>query len=231
MDYCHPCRRHLNGALACAGCGTPADAPAPYADPLHSGHEPEQPGETLETYGSGGHRRRTRVAAAQGRGRRARRRRGRGILLTGIGVVLAVGALSLAELAIEPDGDDGAADYVSESTTAAVDSVPELRASEVPGDAAPVDSSPVIPAGDSHSDGAGEEPSGSPSPEKSASASAPADTPPSPSPPDPDDTEAPADPSSPGEPTSGPAQPEPTKDAAPTPSPSETCTRWLWFCT
>ncbi|WP_443728928.1 SCO2400 family protein, partial [Streptomyces anatolicus] len=22
MDYCHPCRRHLNGALACPGCGT-----------------------------------------------------------------------------------------------------------------------------------------------------------------------------------------------------------------
>ena len=25
MDYCHVCRRHLNGALACAGCGTPAE--------------------------------------------------------------------------------------------------------------------------------------------------------------------------------------------------------------
>ncbi|MFC8081804.1 hypothetical protein [Streptomyces sp. NPDC057340] len=24
MDYWHPCRRHLNGALACPGCGTPA---------------------------------------------------------------------------------------------------------------------------------------------------------------------------------------------------------------
>ncbi|WP_370666985.1 hypothetical protein, partial [Streptomyces sp. IBSBF 2507] len=24
MDYCHPCRRHLNGALACPGCGSPA---------------------------------------------------------------------------------------------------------------------------------------------------------------------------------------------------------------
>ncbi|MBV1946970.1 hypothetical protein KUF69_11225, partial [Streptomyces sp. BV129] len=24
MDYCHPCRRHLNGALACPGCGAPA---------------------------------------------------------------------------------------------------------------------------------------------------------------------------------------------------------------
>ncbi|MGJ3559451.1 SCO2400 family protein [Streptomyces sp. INA 01156] len=25
MDYRHPCRRHLNGALACPGCGTPVE--------------------------------------------------------------------------------------------------------------------------------------------------------------------------------------------------------------
>ncbi|MFE0734527.1 hypothetical protein [Streptomyces sp. NPDC058855] len=51
MDYCHPCRRHLNGALACAGCGTPAQelrqqaprpsgetaAPGPYAAPAPYG--------------------------------------------------------------------------------------------------------------------------------------------------------------------------------------------------
>lgn len=231
MDYCHPCRRHLNGALACAGCGTPADAPAPYADPAFSGHEPEPPGETLEPSRAGGHRRRARVAAAQGsgRGRRGRRRRGRGILLAGIGVVLAVGALSLAELAIEPDGDDGAADYVSESTTAAVEPVPDLSASVVPDDPEPVDGSPVVPVADSHSEGTGEGPSGSAAPEKSASASA--DASPSPSPTEPDDTEAPADPSSPGKPTSGPTQPQPPQAPAPTPSPTETCTRWLWFCT
>ncbi|MFJ1798208.1 hypothetical protein [Streptomyces sp. NPDC088180] len=33
MDYCHPCRRHLNGALARAGCGTPAEALGPFAVP------------------------------------------------------------------------------------------------------------------------------------------------------------------------------------------------------
>lgn len=27
MDYCAQCRRHLNGALACPGCGTPAAGP------------------------------------------------------------------------------------------------------------------------------------------------------------------------------------------------------------
>ncbi|WP_435323249.1 SCO2400 family protein, partial [Streptomyces cinereoruber] len=47
MDYCHACRRHLNGALACAGCGTPveelryetpraaAPRPTPAAAPEH----------------------------------------------------------------------------------------------------------------------------------------------------------------------------------------------------
>ncbi|WP_446423362.1 SCO2400 family protein, partial [Kitasatospora purpeofusca] len=27
MNYCAPCRRHLNGALACPGCGAPATGP------------------------------------------------------------------------------------------------------------------------------------------------------------------------------------------------------------
>ncbi|MFD9801221.1 hypothetical protein ACFWW7_20725, partial [Streptomyces sp. NPDC059071] len=33
MDYCHQCRRHLNGALACAGCGTPAEELRYFAPP------------------------------------------------------------------------------------------------------------------------------------------------------------------------------------------------------
>ncbi|MFE0516931.1 hypothetical protein ACFW2E_45585, partial [Streptomyces sp. NPDC058964] len=31
MDYCLPCRRHLNGALACPGCGTPIEQLRVYA--------------------------------------------------------------------------------------------------------------------------------------------------------------------------------------------------------
>ncbi|MFE2310481.1 hypothetical protein ACFXA9_31035, partial [Streptomyces sp. NPDC059411] len=31
MNYCPACRRHLNGALACAGCGTPAEYLMPAA--------------------------------------------------------------------------------------------------------------------------------------------------------------------------------------------------------
>lgn len=32
MDYCSDCRRHLNGALACPGCGAYAPSIAPLAD-------------------------------------------------------------------------------------------------------------------------------------------------------------------------------------------------------
>ncbi|SCD68418.1 hypothetical protein GA0115239_10571, partial [Streptomyces sp. BpilaLS-43] len=42
MDYCQPCRRHLNGALACAGCGTPAEALTPFTAPVEPG--PDDPG-------------------------------------------------------------------------------------------------------------------------------------------------------------------------------------------
>ena len=34
MDYCHPCQPHLNGALICPGCGTPAEACRAYAESL-----------------------------------------------------------------------------------------------------------------------------------------------------------------------------------------------------
>ncbi|MFD9092099.1 hypothetical protein [Streptomyces collinus] len=35
MDFCHPCQRHLNGALACPGCGAPAQSlPAHTAAPV-----------------------------------------------------------------------------------------------------------------------------------------------------------------------------------------------------
>ncbi|WP_449657430.1 SCO2400 family protein [Streptomyces zaehneri] len=39
MDYCHPCRRHLNGALACPGCGAPAQRLRAYPSDA-SGPEP-----------------------------------------------------------------------------------------------------------------------------------------------------------------------------------------------
>ncbi|MDH2394035.1 hypothetical protein QCN29_35910, partial [Streptomyces sp. HNM0663] len=123
MDYCQPCRRHLNGALACAGCGTPAeelhrrtgDIGEPESDQVFELSEaPEPSGDGRQ----GGHRRAHRDAARRRRpnGRRARKRRGRKAVIGTFGLALAAGALSLAELATEY-GDDGPADLVKEKAS------------------------------------------------------------------------------------------------------------------
>ncbi|GHH84180.1 hypothetical protein GCM10018793_47870 [Streptomyces sulfonofaciens] len=116
MDYCHPCRRHLNGAYACPGCGTPAEDCRAYAEtradgtaaPVDGAWEGEEEAEDVRA----GHRGRA--------GRRAvHRRKRRRALVVGAGLVLALGALSLAEIHIEtpfrsadnasaPDGSDAA---------------------------------------------------------------------------------------------------------------------------
>ncbi|NUS30577.1 MAG: hypothetical protein HOV92_41105, partial [Streptomyces sp.] len=49
MDYCLPCRRHLNGALACPGCGTSVEQLRAYATQPAQQHaqqyaqQPQQP--------------------------------------------------------------------------------------------------------------------------------------------------------------------------------------------
>lgn len=76
MDYCHPCRRHLNGALACAGCGTPAEALGPYAVPAPAGPAPgvrDAPDGTAAPSGAGDARRGTRRDARLDARRDARR--------------------------------------------------------------------------------------------------------------------------------------------------------------
>ncbi|MGW5372353.1 SCO2400 family protein, partial [Streptomyces sp. NPDC004011] len=64
MDFCHPCQRHLNGALACPGCGAPARPHAPRADgsaapgyaPAVAGpHGQEAHGATPAGHASAGH--------------------------------------------------------------------------------------------------------------------------------------------------------------------------------
>ncbi|MFF4247446.1 hypothetical protein ACFYY2_23685 [Streptomyces sp. NPDC001822] len=241
MDYCHPCQRHLNGALACAGCGTPADALAPYAVPAAPARPGPDEGPASETSGSPratGHRRRAQEAAPRGRGRRGHRRRGRTLLLTATGVVLAVGALSLAELAIEPGGDSGAAEYVSEAADTATESAPSASSGAGPDDAGPVDAPTVVPVTASRSGGTkgededdGDEGSATPGP--SASATRPGSPSPSASssgPDGPGGTGGPVEPSGSTGPTEGPASPEPSGAPTPTPSPSKTCTPWLWWC-
>ncbi|MBH0246211.1 hypothetical protein I3W98_30405 [Streptomyces cavourensis] len=169
MDYCHPCRRHLNGALACAGCGTPAEALGPFAPsaPTPSGPLPKTPDGPGE-------------AAAPAPGRRSRRRargnhrrRGRTVLLAVGGLVLAAGALSLAELAMEPGGrDDSAADYVREAPRGPEEPAPDSASGSVssggPQDPGPVTSGEGRPVDPSAS---GSGPAEPPAPGATATAS------------------------------------------------------------
>ncbi|MEU5166595.1 MULTISPECIES: SCO2400 family protein [Streptomyces] len=231
MDYCHPCQRHLNGALACAGCGTPADALVPYAVADLSRRDTEPVAETLDVSGALGHRRRARGGAAKRR-RRGHRRRGRALLLTAVGVVLALGVLSLAELAMEPGGDSGASEYVSEASSSAAGPVPSASSGTEPDGPGPVDAPTVVPVTDSRSASATDGPSGPEVPAASPSAPAPteasASAPASDAPADPDGSGTPAEPSGSGEPSSEPTRPEPSQDPTPTPSPTESC--WWIFC-
>ncbi|MEU3881624.1 SCO2400 family protein, partial [Streptomyces californicus] len=149
MDYCHPCRRHLNGALACAGCGTPAQALSPWASSEATGVT-EATGPTPDgangAYGTASpadasdvrppSRRATTRASRLGARRRAarggHRRRGRTVLFGALGLLLAVGALSLTELAMEPDRDDSAAEFVRDAPGGPTEAAPTE-----PSDAAP----------------------------------------------------------------------------------------------
>ncbi|MFE3006067.1 hypothetical protein ACFXI9_13265, partial [Streptomyces sp. NPDC059243] len=56
-----------------------------------------------------------RTGARRRRGRDGRRRRGRAVLLGALGLLLAAGAPTLAELAGDPGRDDTAADFVREA--------------------------------------------------------------------------------------------------------------------
>ncbi|WP_411111934.1 hypothetical protein [Streptomyces sp. c-19] len=104
MDYCHACRRHLNGALACAGCGTPVEElryetphipvqptyPAQLTHPTQQVEsvEPVRPVGSEHVYeldvverprpASGGRRAARGGSAAQGRAATRRGRRARG---------------------------------------------------------------------------------------------------------------------------------------------------------
>ncbi|WP_408059399.1 hypothetical protein [Streptomyces europaeiscabiei] len=74
MDYCHPCQRHLNGALSCSGCGASAEECRSHPDALsvrdHTAvdeREDVSGEEATRERPSGGHR-----ARSQGRGRGGR---------------------------------------------------------------------------------------------------------------------------------------------------------------
>ncbi|MFF1834275.1 hypothetical protein ACFVXE_08720 [Streptomyces sp. NPDC058231] len=183
----------------------------------------------------------TGAGGRAGRGRRAHRRRGRKALLAFLGVVLAAGALSLARLAIEPSGDDGASDYVREAVDATTEPAPDPSSSHALADPAPVGSPSVVPATDAHATGTsrpgssavngggapGGEGSGAPtatSPADGATSSTDPSSAPSPS-------RTPGDPTGTGQPTGNPTPPQNPAPPSPTPRPTRTQTCWfLIFC-
>ncbi|WP_129593300.1 hypothetical protein [Streptomyces sp. C] len=228
MNYfCPACQRHLNGALACAGCGTPAEHLV-VAAPSAPARGPEPQPALAEVFAdslvvlSGPHEGRagTRKRAVN------RRRRGRGVLALGLGVVLAAGgSIAVARIVGDDEGVDRADKVVlTDNGPKQPDAPPSVAGPSVPG---------VLPKA---SGGAAKtaRPSGSPSgsatPSASASASASAATP---------SQKASADgtsvqPSRSGQPAPGPtgtAKPSPTKTkpGKPQPQPTEECVFWI-FC-
>ncbi|MFF7297858.1 hypothetical protein [Streptomyces sp. NPDC008265] len=124
MNYCHACRRHLNGALACAGCGTaaeylipaapPAGRPAPPETPAVRPPVPETPTALADVYAD------SLVVLSAPEGRRAgarrrvaHRRRRRTVLSLGLGVLIAAGgSLSAAHLVADGQATDRASNVV-----------------------------------------------------------------------------------------------------------------------
>lgn len=116
MNYCHACRRHLNGALACAGCGTPAE----YLIPAASGAAPPA-APVAETPYSGPPTALAEVFADSlvvlsesnerrpgARRRATHRRRRRTVLSLSLGLLIAVGgSMAVARMATEESAPTG----------------------------------------------------------------------------------------------------------------------------
>lgn len=234
MDYCHQCRRHLNGALACAGCGTPVEelrhlSPgAPAADHVVERDEVSDPV---------GHRRSRRQPAPRRKppsGRRARKRRGRKVLLGTFGLLLAAGALSLAELAYENAGDDGAATSVKEEESAETEAAPEPTDDVTPegpdevNEPAVASSGPARPARVGSGPATGIARTGTRRPSATVAAIGTPSASPSPV-----DASGSAEPSASGDPSaSAPGRGSAPPSANPQSKPSlpKTCDRFFWWC-
>ncbi|UQX01050.1 hypothetical protein [Streptomyces sp. RerS4] len=254
MNYCPACRRHLNGALACAGCGTPAEqliaagsgAPAP----TPPGPPPPQPAlaevfaDSLIVMNGPAH------GGRAGARRRAanRRRGGRTALTVGLGLLLATGgSIAVARIVSDDEGADRAAEVVL------VDDA-EPRDPQLPpdGDGLPAGPSALPTAkasgGAAKTAGSGGGPSGSARPGASGSASASAGTGPSAGATEGGGVVRPTGPGQPAPDATGPAKPpgtaptqtkpgqgtppKPTTTPKPTPkpTPTEECSFWNLWC-
>ncbi|MFD0214685.1 hypothetical protein ACFVH9_37815 [Streptomyces hirsutus] len=152
------------------------------------------------------------------------------------GFVLAAGALSLAELGLDAPGTKSESAAAGDETPAGgpVETEPTRQSGGAPGaggDTAVTSPSPEASGSPSVSQSPTDEESGEAEPDE-ATPSAPADT----SPPDPatgGPQEPPAQPDDPDDPDPTPTKPDPDPepDPEPEPEPSETCNRFLWWCT
>ncbi|WP_199548973.1 hypothetical protein [Streptomyces sp. N35] len=212
MDYCHPCRRHLNGALACPGCGTPVDAVRRYAEEVaavEAAPESDQPDEQPSGTRSHRGRRAPRSRASQ----RAHRRKRHKVLLITAGLALAAGGLSLAELGTEHPTENVAAPSASPDR-----SVPDPSMSSSFAETGTASDGPTSAAQPTRqqAEPSASESSSAPvqSPDGSASALDPA----------PSDDDPPAT-----------SAPRPTRTSKPKPkpepTPSKDCERFLFWCT
>ncbi|MYT70953.1 MULTISPECIES: hypothetical protein [unclassified Streptomyces] len=226
MDYCHPCHRHLNGALACPGCGTPADAVRACAEAVDEQEAVDADGAGYEDEPS---------AHRPGRRRRARRKSPRRKLLIAVaGVALVAGGIGVAELGTESPAEGGAQaapDISDDAVDADADGTASPGADGIPASQTPPESrssprasaSSAVPSPDSSlsvspstsPDGTGAAGAGTAVPVDAGSPAAG-------SPADPPATSSRPAPSSP--------RPTATETTA-EPSPSETCDRFLWWCT
>ncbi|WP_443047879.1 SCO2400 family protein [Streptomyces sp. H39-S7] len=115
MDYCYSCRRHLNGALSCPGCGTPVDQLAAPVEPAPVTGAPTAPPEPDATGGRAARRRPPRRA----------RRRGGKRLVTGVGVGIVLIACTAAALASGTFASGPGAD-TGPTRAPAADSAPQV---------------------------------------------------------------------------------------------------------
>ncbi|MGW7460402.1 SCO2400 family protein [Streptomyces sp. NPDC054797] len=235
MNYCHACRRHLNGALACAGCGTPAEylmPAAPGSVPAPAAPVVDEPptaladvfADSLVVLSAPNERR------AGARRRATQRKRRRTVLTFGLGLlVVCGGALAAVHLVTDVQRTDRAAKVVlTDEGPQQPAPLPDLPHSGAPTGAGSGKATKAA-AGGTKKSGAG-------APSGSAAQPGPMTSPPAPSTSGPvSGTPAPGtsvQASGSGTPSpgaSGSAQPPPPPSPSPTPKPTKSCVLWI-FC-
>ncbi|MFJ3670183.1 hypothetical protein ACIPSE_27380 [Streptomyces sp. NPDC090106] len=153
MDYCSTCRRHLNGALVCPGCGahTPQHAPLPYEmwrdSAAHTGdglpplREPEVPVDDVSPYDGPDSAPPAPTGRAARRRQRVRWRKTQRRALVATAVALVGGGLTVASMerqstdrtqaAAAPDSEAmGIAEKQVADPTGAVPEQPAARRTE-----------------------------------------------------------------------------------------------------